>query len=71
MTIQVPTDDEIVREAEAVLLRHISVAKVARLWSAWRLGQGDCLATRNRLFADETVDSLLAKIDAYEASAIE
>jgi hypothetical protein len=66
MKVRVPTDDEVVREAEAVLLRHLSAAKVARLWSAWRLGQGDYLAIRQTLFADESVDSLVDQIMAFQ-----
>lgn len=68
MKVRVPTDDEVVREAEAVLLRHLGTAKVARLWSAWRLGQGDYLATRQSLFAGESVDSLVDQIMAFQVS---
>ena len=36
-------------------------SKVARLLAAWRVGQGDYLAAREKLFAGETVDSLYEK----------
>ena len=66
MTIKVMSEQEVVQEAAAVLLKHMSPAKVARFWAASKLGGGDYLAMRERLFAEETVETLFEKVRRYQ-----
>ena len=50
------------------LLERLPASKVARLLAAWRVGQGDYLAARGKLFAGETVDSLYEKAKGMNGS---
>ncbi len=67
MAIKVVSEQEVVQEAAAVLLKHMSPAKVARFWAASKLGGGDYLVMRERLFAEETVDSLYEQVRRHQA----
>lgn len=62
MSIQVESEQATMAEATAILLEHLPPSKVARLLSAWRVGAGDYVTGRDKLFAGETVDSLWQKI---------
>ena len=66
MTVKIISEQEILREAEAVLVRQLGPAKTARVWAAWRQGAGDYLQIRDRLFEGETVETLYEKIQQYE-----
>ena len=66
MTVKVISEQEIVQEATEVLLEHLSPAKMARFWAAWQIGKGDYLAIRERLFAEETVETLFEKVRVYQ-----
>ena len=67
MQIDVPSDRAIIQEALQVLIANMSPSKVARFAAICKLGSGDYLQTKDELFADETVDSLYDKIQAFEA----
>lgn len=45
---------------------HKSPSKVVRLLSILHVGRGDYLANREKLFAGETVTTLVEKIQAYQ-----
>ena len=66
MNIEVASEQQIVREGEALLIRYLGVAKTARFLSAWRQGAGDYLKIREKLFDGETADSLYDKIIDFE-----
>lgn len=66
MNIEVTSEQQIVREGEALLMRHLGLAKTVRFLSAWRQGAGDYLKIREKLFEGETVDSLYDKIIDFE-----
>jgi hypothetical protein len=66
MSVKVLSEENVTQEAMEVLLAHLSPAKIARLWAAWQIGKGDYLAIRDRLCADETVETLYEKIQRYE-----
>ena len=66
MNIEVASEQQIVREGEALLIRYLGVAKTARFLSAWRQGAGGYLKIREKLFDGETVDSLYDKIVEFE-----
>lgn len=66
MTIQVPSERQVIKEAAQVLLTHMSPAKAARFWASWQVGEGDYLAIREQLFAKETVKSLYRKIEEFQ-----
>ena len=66
MNIEVNSEQEILQEGEAVLIKHMGVSKAARFLSAWRQGAGNYLKIRERLFKGEKVDSLYDKIVKYE-----
>ena len=68
MNIQVENEQATIEEATAILLERLPASKVARLLAAWRVGQGDYLAAREKLFAGETVDSLYEKAKAANGS---
>lgn len=67
--VSVLREQEVLQEAEEILLEHLSPAKVARFWAALQAGAGDYLAIRERLFADETVETLFTQAQEYEQNA--
>lgn len=66
MTVNIESEAKIMQEVSELLLRKMSPAKVARFWASWQMGQGDYLQWRDEAFADETVDSLYGKIQAFQ-----
>lgn len=65
MKIRVTEEQKIIQEAFNVLLTNLELSKVMGFWSS-RLGEGDYLQLKDRLFEKETVSSLYDKISAYE-----
>lgn len=59
-------DEDLTNEALDILLEHMPAHKVARLLAAWQVGQGDYTELRRQLFADETVETLAAKVRDFE-----
>ena len=66
MTIHVPSDRQVMREAVQVLMMHMSPAKATRFWASWQIGEGDCLVIREQLFGEETVKSLYKQIEEFQ-----
>ncbi|NEQ78257.1 MAG: hypothetical protein F6K23_37870 [Okeania sp. SIO2C9] len=66
MKINIDNDYEIVQEVFQILLEHLETSKVMRFWSICKLGHGDYLELKDKLFAGETVDSLYEKIKAFQ-----
>ncbi len=66
--VTVLREQEVLQEAEEILLEHLGPAKVARFWAALQVGAGDYLAIRERLFADETVETLFTQAQKHEQS---
>ena len=66
MTVTVIREQEILREAVDVLWKHLSPAKVVRLWAAWQMGEGDYLALRDQLFEGESVATLFEIVRVYQ-----
>jgi len=66
MKISISSEQEIIREAEVILIKHLGAAKTARFLAAWRQGMGDYLEIKEGLFTEETVDSLYEKILNYQ-----
>jgi hypothetical protein len=68
MGVKVLSEQEVVEEAAELLLERLSPAKVVRFLAAWQIGRGNYAAIRERLFADETVQTLYDKVRAYQGS---
>lgn len=66
MMVQVEREQALIGEALDILLEHMPAHKVARLLAAWQVGRGDYTELRRRLFADETVETLAAKVRDFE-----
>jgi N-dimethylarginine dimethylaminohydrolase len=66
MTVKVISDQELLNEVASVLLENLSPSKVARFWAGLQMGQGDYVALREEMFAGETVETLIEKIQTYE-----
>lgn len=66
MSVQVPTEGEVMQEATQVLLEHLSPAKVVRFWASWHVGHGDYLTWRDQAFAGETVTDLYKTISEFQ-----
>jgi hypothetical protein len=66
MSIVVEKEEDIEREGLDVLIKYLPPSKVARLLSLWRIGQGDYVRERRKLFTDETVETLFAKAHTLE-----
>jgi len=69
MTIKVINDQQALQEGLAILIAHLEPAKVARFVAACKLGEGDYLKLKDKLFAKETVASLYEKVKAYQDSS--
>lgn len=65
MKIKVTNEQQILQEALQVLLANLEPSKVMRFWAACKLGEGDYLNLKYRLFEGENVASLYEKISAY------
>jgi hypothetical protein len=55
-------DLEILAHAAEILSREMSPSQFARIFSILRLGKGDYLALKDRLFGDESIESLIQQI---------
>lgn len=66
MTANLPKENQVIHEALTILYAHMTPLKVARFITTCQLGAGDYLQSKDALFADETVDSLYEKIQAFE-----
>jgi hypothetical protein len=66
MTIKVINDQENLHEVMQVLLTHLEPSKVMKFWAICKLSEGDYLQVKEKLFAQETVASLYAKIQEFQ-----
>ncbi|MDF5712168.1 MAG: hypothetical protein PUP90_31960 [Nostoc sp. S4] len=65
MKIKVIDEQQNLQEVMQVLLTHLEPSKVMKFWAACKLGEGDYLELKEKLFAEETVASLYAKVKEY------
>ena len=70
MSVKVMSEQQVTQEAMEVLLEHMSPAKIAHLWASWQIDKGDYLVIRERLFAEETVETLFEKVQRYQAGEL-
>ena len=68
MQVKVDSEQAVLWEGEAVLVKYLGLSKAARFLAAWRQGVGDYLEMREEMFAGETVDTLYDKILRYQQS---
>ncbi|MBW4625979.1 MAG: hypothetical protein KME49_10865 [Brasilonema octagenarum HA4186-MV1] len=66
MTIKVINEQQNLQEVIQVLLTHLEPSKVMKFWAACKLGEGDYLQLKEKLFVQEDVDSLYETIKAYQ-----
>ncbi|MEH2013808.1 hypothetical protein [Nostoc sp.] len=66
MTIKVINEQQNLQEVMQVLFTHLEPSKVMKFWASCKLGEGDYLQLKEKLFAQENVDSLYEKIQAYQ-----
>jgi hypothetical protein len=69
MEIKVINEQENLQEVMQVLLTHLEPSKVMKFWAACKLSEGDYLELKEKLFAQETVASLYAKVKEYQDEA--
>ncbi len=66
MGVKVISEQEVIREAAEVLLKHMEPEKAARFWTIWQPGSGNYLAIREQLLAGESVKTVFDKIKGYQ-----
>jgi hypothetical protein len=66
MNLEISKEQDIVQEALLILEQSLPLSKMAVLLSRWQSDQGNYLQLRERLFAEETVESLGKEILAFE-----
>jgi hypothetical protein len=66
MKIALPNEQAVIQDALRVLNQTMPPSQVVVLISRWWSDGGDYLQQRDELFANETVDSLAEKIQAFE-----
>ncbi|MFN6563072.1 MAG: hypothetical protein RMY28_025225 [Nostoc sp. ChiSLP01] len=66
MKIKVINEQENLQEVMQVLLTHLEPSKVMKFWATCKLGEGDYLQIKEKLFAEETVTSLYTKIKEFQ-----
>jgi hypothetical protein len=66
--IQVKSEQQVLQEGLSVLLSNMEPSQVARFWAACNIGSGDYLKLKDELFAQESVTSLYAKVEAFQQS---
>ena len=69
MSVLLAKQQEVLEEAAQVLWQHMPLSKVALVLSAWFSDGEDYLKMKDELFADETVESLVSKIEAFQAQS--
>ncbi|HEV8603990.1 MAG TPA: hypothetical protein VGQ99_01415 [Tepidisphaeraceae bacterium] len=67
MTPKTLNEQAVICEALDVLMKHMEPAKVARFIAACRIGRGDYLVTKDKLFGKMTVDELATEIKKFRA----
>ena len=68
MNKRTPEQEEVIGEALEILEKYMAPSKLALLISMLPWDGGDSVAMREELFAGETVDSLVEKIQVYQKS---
>ena len=71
MSTQSMSDLAILQEASEILLRHLGASKTARFWALWQSGRGDYVKMRDKLFENETVDTLYEQLVDYQTRQAE
>lgn len=71
MNVNMPREQEVIREALEILEKHMEPSKIALLVSMLPVGEGNYLAIREKLFAGETLTTLVEKIQAYQHKEVE
>ncbi|WP_414545959.1 hypothetical protein [Nostoc sp. CCY0012] len=66
MTMKVINEQENLHEVMQVLLTHLEPSKVMKFWATCKLSEGDYLQLKEKLFDQETVASLYAKIQDFQ-----
>jgi hypothetical protein len=66
MNVRLPREQVVIQEAIALLEQHMEPSKLVVLLSALQQGGGDYVATRETLFAGETVETLVEKIRQHQ-----
>lgn len=66
MKINLNNDQQIIEEAFTILSEKLEPSKLSRFWTICQLGGGDYCQLKEKLFEEETVDSLYDKIKAQE-----
>ena len=62
MIVQTEPLSEVTQQALAVLMKEIGVVNTVRFLNQFTMGYGDYTAERDTLFADLTLDALLAAV---------
>ena len=62
MIVQTKLLSEVTHQALAVLMKEIGVVNTVRFLNQFTMGYGDYTAERDALFADLTLDALLAAV---------
>ncbi|HBB33442.1 MAG TPA: hypothetical protein DDZ80_23460 [Cyanobacteria bacterium UBA8803] len=70
MTMKVINDQQALQDGLEILIAYLEPAKLARFIAACKLGEGDYLKLKEKLFTRETVASLYEKVKAYQDSGI-
>lgn len=71
MSIQVPSDIEILQEAAEILLKYLGPAKSARFWSIWQRSHHD-YQVRQNVESDQTdIKQLFEAIIEYQTHQVE
>ncbi|PSR17143.1 hypothetical protein C8255_14150 [filamentous cyanobacterium CCP3] len=66
--IQISSEQQVLQEGFQILLSTMEPSKFARFCAAWGSSSSDYLKTKDELFAQESVNSLYAKISDFQAS---
>lgn len=66
MNLKMPSEQEVIQEALEILEKHMEPSKIALLVSMLPVGEGNYLAIRDKLFAGETLSTLVEKIQALK-----
>lgn len=66
MTLKVINEQENLQEVMQILFTHLEPSKVMKFWASCKLSEGDYLQLKEKLFAQETVTSLYAKIQNFQ-----
>jgi len=68
MTVKLASTQQVFQEATEILFTHLSPSKMTLSLAHWQRDEGDYLKIKDKLFKDETIESIYRQAKVLEDS---